>query len=77
MMSTLKKKGWCITLKPSSRFEKDFVKCAKRKLNIDLLSEVVEILEGSGKLPRNYKHHICFQVIIKDIGSATFKPTGC
>jgi mRNA interferase YafQ len=45
-------------IKTTNKFEKDFAKCAKRNLDLDMLGEVVEILERSGKLPRIYKPHI-------------------
>ena len=45
-------------IKTSNKFEKDFVKCLKRKLDANALAEVLEILEVSGKLPRKYKSHI-------------------
>jgi mRNA interferase YafQ len=45
-------------IKTTNKFEKDFVKCLKRKLDANALGEVLEILEVSGKLPRKYKSHI-------------------
>jgi len=45
-------------IKTSKRFEKDFVKCAKRNFNLELLGKALEILESTGSLPRNYKPHI-------------------
>ena len=45
-------------IKTSNKFEKDFVKCLKRKLDANALAEVLEILEVSGKLPHKYKSHI-------------------
>ena len=42
----------------SNKFEKDFVKCVKRKYNLDLLNEALVILEVSGRLPKKYKPHI-------------------
>jgi len=45
-------------IKTTNKFEKDFVKCLKRKLDANALAEVLEILEVSGKLPHKYKSHI-------------------
>lgn len=45
-------------IKTTNKFEKDFAKCAKRNLDLDMLGEVVEILERSGKLARSYQPHI-------------------
>ena len=61
-----RQKKWCppwrkkqvYKIKTTNKFEKDFAKCAKRKLDLDALGEVLEILERAGKLPRNYKPHI-------------------
>ena len=44
-------------IKTTTKFEKDFTKCLKRKVDINALVEVLKILEDSGKLPRNYKSH--------------------
>jgi len=41
----------------SNKFEKDFVKCARRNYDLELLGKVLEILESSGSLPRSYKSH--------------------
>jgi mRNA interferase YafQ len=45
-------------IKTTNKFEKDFIRCTKRSLDMDALGEVVEILERSGKLSRNYKPHL-------------------
>jgi mRNA interferase YafQ len=45
-------------IKTSNRFEKDFVKCAKRNFNLELLGKALEFLESSGSLPRKYKPHV-------------------
>lgn len=45
-------------IKTTNKFEKDFVKCAKRNYNLDALGEVLKYLENSGKLPRIYKPHL-------------------
>ena len=45
-------------IKTSNRFEKDFIKCTKRKFNIDALGLVIELLESTGKLPFKYKSHL-------------------
>jgi mRNA interferase YafQ len=45
-------------IRATNRFEKDFIRCINRKLNIDDLGEVLEILEKSGKLPLSYKPHL-------------------
>lgn len=45
-------------IKTTNKFEKDFVRCAKRNLDLDVLAKVVEILERNGKLSHNYKPHL-------------------
>jgi len=45
-------------IKASNKFEKDFVKCAKCNFKLELLEKVLEILESSGNLPRNYKPYL-------------------
>ena len=45
-------------IKASNKCEKDFDKCAKRNCNLDTLDKVLELLENSGKLPRNFKPHL-------------------
>jgi len=45
-------------IRVSNKFEKDFAKCVKRNYDLELLGKVLEILENSGSLPRNYKSHI-------------------
>ena len=45
-------------IKTTNKFEKDFVKCLKRNLDVNDLGEVLEILEASGKLPSKYKSHL-------------------
>ena len=45
-------------IKTTNKFEKDFVKCLKRKLDVNALAEVLEILELSGKLPHKYKSYM-------------------
>jgi mRNA interferase YafQ len=45
-------------IKTTNRFEKDAVKCIKRKYNFSLLEKVVDLLEIEGKLPPKYKSHI-------------------
>lgn len=42
----------------TNNFEKDFVRCAKRGLNIDLLQKVVKHLEIDGIVPANHRPHI-------------------
>ena len=39
------------------RFEKDLLRCKKRKYDMLLLSEAVSILASSGTLPAKYKVH--------------------
>ena len=46
------------SINTSNKFEKDFVKCVKRNCNLALLSEALEILEVSGRLPKKYKPHM-------------------
>jgi mRNA interferase YafQ len=45
-------------IKTTNRFEKDFIKCSQRKLNIEALTLVIELLEKSGKLPTQFKPHL-------------------
>ena len=45
-------------IKTTNRFEKDSVKCIKRKYDLSLLETVVTLLETEGKLPQKYKAHI-------------------
>lgn len=45
-------------IQTTNKFEKDFVRCAKRNYNLDALDEVLEYLENAGKLPRIYKAHL-------------------
>jgi mRNA interferase YafQ len=45
-------------IKTTNRFEKDAVRCIKRKYNFSLLEKVVDLLEIEGKLPPKYKSHI-------------------
>ena len=44
-------------IKTTNRFEKDAVKCIKRKYDFSLLEKVVTLLESNGKLPSKYKTH--------------------
>ncbi|WP_372948806.1 type II toxin-antitoxin system YafQ family toxin [Mariniphaga sp.] len=44
-------------LKTTNRFEKDFVKCVRRNYNLNALNEALELLENSGKLPKQFKTH--------------------
>ena len=41
----------------TNKFEKDYVRCSKRGLNIDLLKKAVKLLEEDGILPASYKPH--------------------
>jgi len=59
-------------IKTTIRFEKDAVRCLKRKWDFDLLEGVIRLLESKGKLPAKYKtHHLkgnykdCFECHIK------------
>jgi mRNA interferase YafQ len=45
------------SISTSKQFEKDFVLCAKRKYNLDLLDEVIELLELKGTLPSRFRPH--------------------
>ncbi len=45
------------SLDSTNKFNKDFVKCSKRGLNVDLLKRAVKILEKDGFLPPSYKPH--------------------
>lgn len=45
-------------IKTTNQFEKDFIKCSQRKLNIEALTLVIELLEKSGKLPTQFKPHL-------------------
>lgn len=42
----------------SKGFEKDYKRCKKRGLNMQLLQETVTILARDGKLPAEYRPHI-------------------
>ncbi len=44
-------------LKPSSQFKKDLKACKKRGLNLDLLSEVLNLLCDGTPLPEKYRDH--------------------
>ena len=44
-------------IRTSNKFEKDFVRCAKRNFKLESLGKVLELLERTGNLPRNYKPH--------------------
>ncbi|NLO02443.1 MAG: type II toxin-antitoxin system YafQ family toxin [Bacteroidales bacterium] len=44
-------------IKTSNTFEKDFMRCIKRKYNIEYFEVVINILEKTGKLPPKYKPH--------------------
>jgi mRNA interferase YafQ len=63
-------------IKTTNRFEKDFIKCTKRKFNLDALGLVVEMLESSGKLPLNYKAHL-LSGNYKGYWECYINPTGC
>ncbi len=41
----------------TNKYQKDYIKACKRKLNLTALDDVVEILEKNGKLPSLYKPH--------------------
>ncbi len=41
----------------TNRFKKDFKRCVKRGLDINLLEKTIELLRLDGKLPTNYKPH--------------------
>ncbi len=44
-------------IKSTSRFEKDAIRCIKRKLDFSQLETVIRLLETNGKLPAKYKTH--------------------
>jgi mRNA interferase YafQ len=41
----------------SNRFKKDFKLCMKRGLNMQLLTDAMDLLEATGSLPERYKPH--------------------
>lgn len=45
-------------VRTSNKFEKDFIRCAKRNLDLEALGEIIGHLEHSGKVPLRYKAHI-------------------
>lgn len=44
-------------IKSTTRFEKDAVRCLKRKWDFSQLETVIRLLETNGKLPVKYKTH--------------------
>ena len=44
-------------IKTSNTFEKDFMRCIKRKYDIESFEAALNILEKTGKLPSKYKPH--------------------
>jgi mRNA interferase YafQ len=44
-------------IKTSNTFEKDFARCISRKLEINHLEEVLNLLEQDGRLPNPFKPH--------------------
>ncbi|MBN2262817.1 MAG: type II toxin-antitoxin system YafQ family toxin [Prolixibacteraceae bacterium] len=45
------------SIRTTKRFERDFVLCAKRKYNLDLLGGAIELLEKKGSLPLKFRPH--------------------
>ena len=41
----------------SSRFKKDFRRCMKRGLNMQLITDAMDLLEATGTLPQQYLPH--------------------
>ena len=46
-----------LKINTTNSFEKDYISCFKRNLDLNLLSEVIKLLEQNGTLPNNYKPH--------------------
>lgn len=46
-----------LSIAPSSRFKKDYKRCKKRGLNMDLLEAAVKILAIQEPLPEQYLDH--------------------
>jgi len=46
------------SIQATNQFKRDTKLCVKRGLNIELLSQVIEFLEQSGKLSAAFKPHI-------------------
>ena len=44
-------------IKTSNTFEKDFIRCLKRKYDIETFEATLNLLERTGKLPAKYKPH--------------------
>ncbi|AHW58708.1 RelE/StbE family addiction module toxin [Draconibacterium orientale] len=42
----------------TNRFKKDVKLCQKRGYNLTLLSEAIDILQATGKLPAKYRSHL-------------------
>ena len=45
------------TVKISSRFKKDFRRCIKRGLDMKLITDAMDLLAATGKLPQQYHPH--------------------
>ena len=45
------------TVKISSRFKKDFRRCIKRGLDMRLITDAMDLLAATGKLPQQYRPH--------------------
>jgi addiction module RelE/StbE family toxin len=45
-------------IRTSKRFEKDFTRCSKRKYDLSLLEQVLELLVQEGKLAQKYRPHV-------------------
>ena len=44
-------------VKISSQFKKDFRRCIKRGLNMQLITDAMDLLAASGSLPQQYRPH--------------------
>ena len=42
----------------SKKFQKDYKRCKKRGLNMDLINDLILELEMNGKVPMKYKPHL-------------------
>lgn len=65
-----------LKVKDSGQFKKDYKKCYKRGLDMDLLKSVVTALAVPSVLPQNNQDHNLWETI-KGLESAILRQTGC
>jgi len=46
------------SIKFTNRFKNDVKRCQKRGYNLSLLTNAIDLLQQTGKLPANFKSHI-------------------